>query len=67
MGTKNMGTRVNASHRRQPENRMEPVGLPVNKICPACGLEKKPGSSHPKCSKKLQQMYFAGQLPKRKL
>lgn len=38
------------------------TGMITRTICPACRKPKKAGIPHRKCSRKLQQMYFNGEL-----
>ncbi len=48
-----------ASHGHGYTNNYESPGLPIAKICGACGGKKKPGRSHPdSCSKELQRRYY---------
>lgn len=59
--SRNMGQRTarDAGH-RVDSGLHESPGLPIRSICPACGKRKRSGESHPRCSRILQQRYWAG-------
>ena len=63
-GTRNMGrgTSSYANDRPVLNDRAFSGGMVTRTRCLACGEPKHTNQSHPKCSRKLQQMYRRGEL-----